>query len=81
MDGYNPKSCNSLEKPFYRPVEAALRWCGLVAHEAQILINVGEDGIPKPDSFLNGLACKRIPKKSLMQSCTAISRMAVTERR
>ena len=51
MDGYNPKSCNSLEKPFYRPVEAALRWYGLVAHEAQILINVGEDGIPKTGQF------------------------------
>ena len=47
MDGYNAKSCNALEKPFYRPVEAALRWCGLVAHEAQILIAIGEDGIPK----------------------------------
>ncbi len=51
MDGYNPKSCNALEKPFYRPVEAALRWCGLVAHEAQILTKVGEDGIPKTGQF------------------------------
>lgn len=36
-DGYNPKSCNTLEKPFYRPVEAALRWCGLIRHESEIL--------------------------------------------
>ena len=51
MDGYNPKSCNALEKPFYRPVEAALRWCGLIAHEAQILMHIGEDGIPKTGQF------------------------------
>ena len=51
MDGYNAKSCNALEKPFYRPVEAALRWCGLIAHEAQILKSIGEDGIPKTGQF------------------------------
>lgn len=51
MDGYNAKSCNALEKPFYRPVEAALRWCGLIAHEAQILASIGEDGIPKTGQF------------------------------
>lgn len=34
---YNPKSCNALEKPYYTPLEAALRWCGLIAHEASIL--------------------------------------------
>lgn len=28
---------NPLAKVFYRPVEAALRWCNLMAHEAQIL--------------------------------------------
>ncbi|MBM3365606.1 MAG: protein kinase [Betaproteobacteria bacterium] len=51
MDGYNAKSCNALEKPFYRPVEAALRWCGLIAHEDQILTSIGEDGIPKTGQF------------------------------
>lgn len=52
MDGYNEKSCNALEKPFYRPVEAALRWCGLIAHEAEILsaLNEGSD-IPKTGQF------------------------------
>lgn len=50
MDGYNAKSCNALEKPFYRPVEAALRWCGLIAHESAILSCVG-DGIPKTGQF------------------------------
>jgi hypothetical protein len=37
MTDYNPKSCNALEKPFYAPIEAALRWCGLVAHEDMVL--------------------------------------------
>lgn len=51
MDGYNTKSCNALEKPFYRPAEAALRWCGLIAQEAHILAHIGEDMIPKTGQF------------------------------
>jgi hypothetical protein len=34
---YIPHSCNPLAKVFYRPIDAALRWCNLMAHEAQIL--------------------------------------------
>lgn len=34
---YDPNSCNALEKPFYSPLEAAIRWCGLIKHEAEIL--------------------------------------------
>jgi len=34
---YNTKSCNALQKPYYSPVEAALRWCGLITHESMIL--------------------------------------------
>ncbi len=52
MDGYNPKSCNALEKPFYRPVEAALRWCGLIGYEAEILAALhGGCDIPKTGQF------------------------------
>lgn len=51
MDGYNDKSCNALEKPFYRPVEAALRWCGLIKMESMILGSLGDDMIPKTGSF------------------------------
>lgn len=51
MSGYNANSCNALEKPFYRPVEAALRWCGLIAHEGEILSAVGDCGIPKTGQF------------------------------
>ncbi len=52
MDGYNEKSCNALEKPFYRPVEAALRWCGLIGHESEILAALhGGCDIPKTGQF------------------------------
>lgn len=34
---YEPNGLSSIEKIFYRPIEAAIRWCGLIAHEAQIL--------------------------------------------
>jgi len=47
IDGYDPKSCNALQLPFYRPVQAAIRWCGLVAHEAEIL-NALHGGVDRP---------------------------------
>jgi len=34
---YDTKSCSALQKPYYSPVEAALRWCNLVGHESTIL--------------------------------------------
>lgn len=34
---YIPDSYNPLEKAFYRPIDAAIRWCNLMNHEAQIL--------------------------------------------
>lgn len=34
---YTAHSCNPLEKAFYRPIDASIRWCDLMAHEAQIL--------------------------------------------
>lgn len=48
---YNPKSCNALEKPFYTPIEAALRWCNLIAHEAEIVTGVDGDPIPRISAF------------------------------
>jgi hypothetical protein len=45
---YKAYSCSPLEKAFYRPVDAAIRWCGLMAHEAQIL----ETRWEKPDELL-----------------------------
>lgn len=43
---YNEKSCSSLAKPYYRPIEAALRWCGLISHEVKILTATGENHYP-----------------------------------
>lgn len=34
---YKSSSCNALAKVFYRPIDAAIRWCNLMAHETQIL--------------------------------------------
>jgi hypothetical protein len=34
---YSIHSCNPHAKVFYRPIEAALRWCNLTAYEVQIL--------------------------------------------
>ncbi|WP_334159761.1 ATP-binding protein [Achromobacter insolitus] len=51
MSGYDAKSCNALEKPYYRPIEAALRWCGLIDQEALILTTVGDDLVPGPAMF------------------------------
>jgi len=46
MDGYNEKSCSALEKPYYKPIEAALRWCNLINHEIEILRGTGNDLFP-----------------------------------
>jgi hypothetical protein len=46
MDGYNAKSCSALEKPYYKPIEAALRWCNLISHEIEILRGTGNDLFP-----------------------------------
>jgi hypothetical protein len=51
IDGYDAKSCNALQRPFYRPVEAAIRWCNLIQHEGLILQSLGEDYIPKTGQF------------------------------
>lgn len=51
MDGYNAKSCSALEKPYYKPIEAALRWCNLINHEAEILRESGDDLFPRIGAF------------------------------
>ncbi len=48
---YNAKSCNALEKPYYRPIEAALRWCNLVAHEEVILTQMQGRVVPDVGAF------------------------------
>ncbi len=34
---YSPQSCEPHAKVFYRPIDAAIRWCNLMTHECQIL--------------------------------------------
>ncbi len=51
VNEYNPKSCSALEKPFYKPIEVAIRWCGLIQHETMILSAVGEDVMPRLGQF------------------------------
>lgn len=48
---YNPKSCNVLEKSFYTPLEAVIRWCGLFEQEEYILSIMGDDWLPKVNQF------------------------------
>lgn len=50
-DEYNPKSCSALEKPFYRPIEVAIRWCNLIKHEEIILKQVQDNLVPGPGLF------------------------------
>jgi hypothetical protein len=38
-------------KVVYRPIEAAIRWCGLEQHEAQILSQLNARGLPEADEF------------------------------
>ena len=51
MGGYDAKSCSALQKLHYRPVDAALRLCGLIAHEVKILTVTGEAQYPPLGAF------------------------------
>jgi len=51
MNTYDEQSCNALEKPFYKPIEAALRWCNLIQHETVILQTVGDELFPLLGAF------------------------------
>ena len=51
MDSYDEKSCSALEKPHYKPIEAALRWCNLTQHESAILLKTGKELLPSITAF------------------------------
>lgn len=51
IDDYNVKSCSALEKPYYKPIEAALRWCNLIEHELLILEKTGDEIYPPNEAF------------------------------
>jgi hypothetical protein len=50
-DQYDPKSCSALEKPYYKPIEAALRWCNLIQHEVTILQATADSLLPSIGAF------------------------------
>ena len=51
MSAYDSKSCSTLAKLYYKPIEAALRWCGLIEHEARILKETGAELFPPMTAF------------------------------
>ncbi|MDO9452399.1 MAG: hypothetical protein Q7J29_06005 [Stagnimonas sp.] len=51
MSGYDPTSCNDLAKPFYKPIEAAIRWCGLWEQEREILDALNGEPVPVEGQF------------------------------
>lgn len=51
METYDTRSCNTLQKVYYKPIEAALRMCGLTSHEATILEQVGAQSVPPLGMF------------------------------
>ena len=51
MSNYDIKSCSSLERAYYRPIEAALRWCNLIEHEVAILEKTGQSLFPTIADF------------------------------
>ncbi|MDR5611751.1 MAG: protein kinase [Arsenophonus sp.] len=67
---YNPKSCSSLEKAYYTPVEAALRWCNLISHEVMILEKVGLDALPSVRLFPQW-PCLRVNTEKIIDAINA----------
>lgn len=51
MEQYDKNSCNALEKSYYRPIEAALRWCNLIQHEVKILEATDIELLPPISAF------------------------------
>lgn len=51
IEGYDAKSCNALQRPYYTPVEAAIRWCNLIQQESEILQSLAGEHIPRPGQF------------------------------
>ena len=48
---YDEKSCSALGKPFYLPIEAAIRWCNLLEHELMIFEKLQDELVPPRGMF------------------------------
>jgi hypothetical protein len=67
MSGYDSKSCNALEKAYYTPMEAAIRWCNLVNFEDKILDAMQGSPIPFAGQFPNW-PCLRVNAEKIMDA-------------
>jgi len=65
---YNTKSCNALQKPYYSPVEAAIRWCGLIAHESMILASCANNPTVVPVSAFPQWPCLRANAEKILDA-------------
>ncbi len=68
METYDVKSCNSLEKPYYRPIEAALRWCNLIQHEVKILEATDSIDLLPPISAFPQWPCLRANAEKIVDA-------------
>lgn len=48
---HEPREYNLTSKVYYRPIEASIRWCGLVEHEREILYLLGDKRMPEEADF------------------------------
>lgn len=56
-----------MEKPFYRPIEAAIRWCGLIDQEAMILAVMVDKSVPAPADFPDW-PCLRVNAEKILDA-------------
>lgn len=67
MNNYDAKSCSSLERAYYRPIEAALRWCNLIEHEVEVLEKTGQSLYPAIADFPQW-PCLRINAEKIFEA-------------
>lgn len=63
---YATRSCHPNAKIFYRPIDAALRWCNLMAFEREILEAGRHCTTMLKIASHSGHVCMQIPKKFWM---------------
>lgn len=48
---HESRHCSLTSKVYYRPIEASIRWCGLVEHEREILHLLKDKRLPEESDF------------------------------